>query len=89
MTLKITTYTFQKQKYTCKYIVHKKLVFYAKFLEISIIFSYNLELRISLEDKNPVEKKGVIAQIEEIRAEKKNSNKSSEKTKRKTFDRER
>lgn len=48
------------------------------------IKNLELELGISLE-----EKKGVIAQMEEIRAEKKNSNKSSEKTKRKTFDRER
>lgn len=53
------------------------------------IKNLELELGISLEEKKPVEKKGVRAQMEEIKSEKKNLNNSSEKTKRKTFDRER
>lgn len=52
------------------------------------IKNLELELGISLEEKKLVEKKGIFANLEEIRAEKSNSNKSSEKTKRKSFDRE-
>ncbi len=50
-----------------------------------------LELGISLEEKKPVEKKGIFANIEEVRGEKNNSNinKGSEKTKRKNIYRDR
>lgn len=53
------------------------------------IKNLELELGINLEDKNPVEKKGIFANLQEIKEEKKNLNNSSEKTKRKSFDRER
>lgn len=48
-----------------------------------------LELGISLEEKKSVEKKGIFANLQEIKVEKFNSNKSSEKNKIKNFDRER